>query len=324
MAFVAPPPYRRPDRTVSQLALAFGGGFMIKRLRFSPLPVVSHVQKAVWSRLTVTGALIGGLAVCGCGGEESTGPATGGEQQPPSIERNPMCMPPVTPAPGGAVAGTPMLGGGEDTWPVFFPFGWTHGNGTRIDLGADGIDDFIVVMGLDQKQTSRGGALYTFTNDGSGQYQRDSLDLPFEPLDVLQKPTLFDANGDGLEDIYWPALGPDFEPFLGARNVFLLQQPDGSLVNAAATNLIPYEKRATVKSEAGDIDCDGDLDLIEVNGVTRQPNREPGANLLVNDGMGTFTIENSRLPSDLVLGANPTFGQHIAVDFCDVNGGRSQ
>lgn len=54
---------------------------MAKHLCFSRLAKLSFIQNPAWSRLTLTGVLIGGFTFFACGGEESTGP---GQQQAPS------------------------------------------------------------------------------------------------------------------------------------------------------------------------------------------------------------------------------------------------
>ena len=66
--------------------------------------------------------------------------------------------------------------------------------------------------------------------------------------------------------------------------------------DVAATSLSPYDTDGfTHGSASGDVDCDGDIDILEMNGGA-DPNRHQ---LQINQGAGMFAVESARLPDSL-------------------------
>ena len=100
-----------------------------------------------------------------------------------------------------------------------------------------------------------------------------------------------DFNGDGLDDACLPDMGSDREPWEGATMILLMQTTDGRLINEANSRLPVFAiGEHPYNIEAGDIDNDGDVDLVVSN---------TGGNYycLINDATGNFVRDETRLPS---------------------------
>jgi hypothetical protein len=106
---------------------------------------------------------------------------------------------------------------------------------------------------------------------------------------------LFDADGDGWPDLYFvdgATLAVD-DP--GGQDAFYLNQRDGTFADVTAAARIGLEARWGMGAVAGDIDNDGDADLV-VTHLT-------GAVLLRNDGATTGTAPPQFAPDPgLALG----------------------
>lgn len=103
-----------------------------------------------------------------------------------------------------------------------------------------------------------------------------------------------DFNSDGLLDVFIPDFGQDAPPFPGAQNYFIMSSNTGYTATLAG---MPEELNFTHGASVGDVDNDGDLDLL-VNNLNSSTGRS--VQLLINDGTGFFEEQNQRLPSDFV------------------------
>lgn len=88
-----------------------------------------------------------------------------------------------------------------------------------------------------------------------------------------------DFNGDGKDDVAFVEHGPDQAPYEPRRNEIMLSGPSGYKVKYLPGPVSLYHGGA-----AGDIDGDGDVDIV----VTPGPNNEVYA--YINDGKGNFKI----------------------------------
>jgi len=115
------------------------------------------------------------------------------------------------------------------------------------------------------------------------QYMFFSPDPDFERPDgtrFLMARTIVvqDFNGDGIDDAAFIQHGPDYAPFEPRRSEVMLSGPDGYSVS-----YLPGPRSLWHGGAAGDIDGDGDVDLLATPG----PNDEIAA--YINDGLGGFT-----------------------------------
>lgn len=105
-----------------------------------------------------------------------------------------------------------------------------------------------------------------------------------------------DFNGDGLDDVFIAAHGQDGRPFPGENDVLILSTTDGTHVDASDTHL-PYLEAMSHGTTAGDIDNDGDVDILV---FTNAGGGRSGLSnyVLMNQGDGTFDLSrgNAHLP----------------------------
>ena len=103
-----------------------------------------------------------------------------------------------------------------------------------------------------------------------------------------------DFNGDGANDFFIADHGYDHPPFPGWHNQLLLWTADGYL--DATDRLPPDPTGFTHNAAVGDIDRDGDVDILVANNGGA---RFAGPYFLINDGQAGFAADTSRLPDSL-------------------------
>ncbi len=97
-----------------------------------------------------------------------------------------------------------------------------------------------------------------------------------------------DLNGDGVIDLFFSGAGFDGNPFPGEENLLLLSQADGAYVDASGQLDNPVSGFSH-SGAIGDIDNDGDIDLVVVD--IWGGNSPPAVYLLKNDGLGQFAAK---------------------------------
>jgi hypothetical protein len=149
----------------------------------------------------------------------------------------------------------------------------TPGRAVLVDLDGDGDLDLVGV------RSGQNGSIWT--QDGHGVFADESSRLP--PNNSFSEAVATaDVDADGDLDLF---VANAFD-----QNVLLLQAPDGSFVDATASRL-PARFDASQCAAFGDVDGDGDLDLVVGNQFADDA-------LLLNDGAGTFTdAPSGALPS---------------------------
>ena len=153
-------------------------------------------------------------------------------------------------------------------------------NSTKADFGdVDGDGDLDAIV-------ANVGAEQLLVNDGSGVFSDGSARLP-PPLaifsDISADARFADVDGDGDLDVLVANEVP-FPGGVGAQNRLWVNDGLGRFSDATATRL-PVAIDQTAAMLPGDIDGDGDLDLVVLN--------RGQENVLINDGAGFFTDETT-------------------------------
>lgn len=157
-----------------------------------------------------------------------------------------------------------------------------NANSLKADFGdvdGDGdLDAIVANVGPEQLLLNNGSGVFT---DGSAS----RLPPPLFILDDLSPDARFaDVDGDGDLDILVSNEIPFPGPFLGAQDRLWINDGTGRFSDQTATRL-PATIDQTAAMLPGDIDGDGDLDIVVLN---RGPER-----VLVNSGAGFFTDETA-------------------------------
>ncbi|MCZ6601760.1 MAG: VCBS repeat-containing protein [Planctomycetota bacterium] len=146
-----------------------------------------------------------------------------------------------------------------------------------------------------------------FRNDGNGNFTDDTNQI-FAGQTIwtthMRHWAVADFNKDGRDDVFIADHGLDIPPFPGIQNQIFIQNTSGQLIEESATRL-PQASDFTHNVAVGDIEGDGDDDLYLANLPS------PGPRMLVNDGSGFFSIQNSRIPGGL--------GGFMSSQFVDVD-----
>jgi hypothetical protein len=212
----------------------------------------------------------------------------------PLIAPDPRTQVPLVPAGGTcpvpAIPSNATVGGD----PVFVstPAGldpqvnWANSIPAPADIDGDGDDDFVIALngsfgswGSVRVVKTTAGALADATAQVFGG---DTVDQDFA-RDVA----VFDANGDGKDDVLFAETGWDGPPFIGMNHGLIVTGPSGTMRDARY-DAMPIELHFDHDVTHGDVDCDGDQDV----GIM-------GDTLLINDGTGRFAHDEARrMPPD--------------------------
>ena len=150
------------------------------------------------------------------------------------------------------------------------------------DLTGDGAPDVLI---------GNNGQNVFLVNDGSGRFRDATGERLPVLLDVTQDLELGDVDGDGDLDLV--AANED-------ENRLLLNDGSGRFEDVSEGR-IPYRDgpEETRQADLGDVDGDGDLDLLFANVRAFVEGADPSNRLLLNDGDGRFTeAASGRLPVD--------------------------
>lgn len=191
------------------------------------------------------------------------------------------------------------------------------------DFDGDGRDEVLVGRHIleDGQPSERPSELTVLTFDASGAARALPIRTENGTINRIhqREAAIADFNGDGLDDFFIAAHGLDMQPFPGEQNILVLSSPNGP-VEVSSTNL-PAMSDMAHGADAGDIDGDGDIDILIAThrGVERY---EPY--VLLNDGNGSFTYQplSQRLDdaSIISLYAGRRSNQFSSIRLLDLNG----
>lgn len=181
---------------------------------------------------------------------------------------------------------------------------WT--NYLRLaDIDGDGDLDLIVPSCGGFFQTPDAQPFRVYDNDGGVFIESTAARLGGAVDLAVRVVAVGDIDGDGDLDMFLPNAG-------GGLDRLYINDGDGGFTDQAATRL-PSGANASRSGGArfGDLDGDGDLDLLVAQGYTGSDS--PPAWLLLNDGSGVFSDATASLPQTF-SGSDPD-----DVDFLDVD-----
>jgi hypothetical protein len=176
------------------------------------------------------------------------------------------------------------------------------------DLNRDGRPDIAVAAAPMTAFTANSspGEIMLFQGQADGSFREATRQMFSGPV---SRATLFtgievaDLNGDGVPDLFTGDSGLDtyvngvaVGPWLGATPVLALSSPSGFVDSSARfSGITPSFAHTTT---VADIDRNGTLDIY-VGSITNYDARRMPY-LLLNDGRGNFTYDQSRLPAVVV------------------------
>jgi hypothetical protein len=174
-----------------------------------------------------------------------------------------------------------------------------NGDGTFADAGerwpVDGVSNAVVVGDVDRDGdpdilVGNNGQNALLTNSGAARFSdRTTTHLP-AIQDVTQDLELGDVDGDS-----------DLDLLVGNedRNRLLINDGHGRFADETDDRLPVHGHEETREADFGDVDGDGDLDIVFANTQFSVPQADRQNRLLINDGTGHFTDEtDARLPRD--------------------------
>ena len=163
------------------------------------------------------------------------------------------------------------------------------------DFDGDGDDDVVLTTATypnEEFTAARSGVI--LINEGEYSFRVAGGDRPnsVHPREIL----MADFNDDGLNDFFIADHGYDAPPFPGWSNQLLLATDEG--YSDVSDRLPDDDTGFTHNAAVGDVDSDGDIDILVANNGGEFLGGGPY--LLVNDGDANFTSNQSMLPRRVV------------------------
>jgi FG-GAP-like repeat len=163
------------------------------------------------------------------------------------------------------------------------------------DVNGDGHVDVLFANGGDYESPGTPVLSRVFLNSGDGTFTDVSEDVLGAAVLLTRVIKVYDVNRDGHADIL---LGTTFQ----TQSRLLLGVGDGSFTDVTATQL-PAVLLSAGDLEVGDVDADGDLDIVIADWGAGSPLSNDGGfvHLWLNDGQGAFAdATTNQMPNTLV------------------------
>ena len=163
------------------------------------------------------------------------------------------------------------------------------------DLDGDGLPDILFANGAAYETPGPPVASRIFVNGGPGQRFEDATTRILGDLETLTRVIkVRDLNADGLPDI---VLGTTYQ----RQSQLFLGAGEGSF--EFATDLLPQVELSLGDLEVGDVDADGDLDMVLADWGVGSPMENTGGRvqLWLNDGSGRFTDATAAAMPDTLV-----------------------
>lgn len=232
------------------------------------------------------------LVVAACGQSQPTSTVSAA----PGIEASALASPSAAPS----ATSEPTLSPYDDLWhdataaTIGATKGWT--NKVEIaDVNGDGLPDLLFANGGAYETPGSPEASQVFLNRGPGEPFEDGTEATFGDFKGLTRVIkVRDLNGDSIPDI---VLGTTFQQ----QSQLFLGTGDGAY--ELATDRLPQVKLSAGDLEIGDVDADGDLDMVLADWGARSPMESEGGHvqLWLNDGSGAFSDATSTaMPETLI------------------------
>lgn len=181
------------------------------------------------------------------------------------------------------------------------------------DLNGDGATDLIISTGTNPSaDLGDPGSDLILLNNGDNSFSEAAGDKVL--TESARQVQIADLDGDGSLDIYFSNQGHDTDPFPGHKDSLLLSGASGYV---DASDRLPDIPAFSHGAASGDIDNDGDIDILVLNNELGDINES--SYLLLNDGAGNFTVDRNRLPQDLVNFAPFETQNGWAADIADLD-----
>jgi hypothetical protein len=162
------------------------------------------------------------------------------------------------------------------------------------DINGDGLVDILLANGGDYDTPGTPVASRVFANRNGGTFEEVTDEVFGDRALLTRVIKVRDLDGDGHADIL---LGTTYQ----TQSELFMGNGDGTFRDVTETQL-PQMPLSVGDLEIGDVDADGDLDIVLADWGAGSPMSNPGGviQLWLNDGQATFTDATEQMPDTLV------------------------